>query len=297
MSPPIEFPTPDSFNDPTEQESPIIEAYLHPERVQNATYNGTVGFQTDYISQYVIVDAAGNGNVCNWRVKVINYGYCDPLPDPCQYPPINTYCPQPKHVWCNDLNTTCDCVHWDEPTFEDFNDDLVRIEQSHYVGHQFPLGKSTITYTAYDSMNHSAECMFDIYIIDNRPPVFVHCPNSTEIGTDPGKQNVDYHYYVEAVDMCQYNDIVTYSTGAFPTAPEFANDTIIYPNGNEVLDPGKYWFWYEAMDGSNNIDVCTWLVVVYDNEAPVVVCPDNIIYQLPNTDHAVLPAYDRVTLN
>ena len=264
MSDPIYFPEPDFFNqNQSATESPIVEAYLHPSRIQGDRYNASSGFITTITSQYVIVDAAGNGNVCNWKLTFINYNFCTEDKQPCQFPPVNTFCPQPTHVWCHELNETCDCVYWDEPQFEDYNNDIVKIEKSHELGRIFPLGQNTITYTAIDSLNQTATCMFDIYIIDNKPPQWEICPSDDRISTDAGAQDVNYEFEVKAYDDCVFNTEITYKTGTWPYSVEYLNHTD-HPNADELLVPGKYWFRYEARDEKGNVNICTWEIEVYD---------------------------------
>jgi len=138
-------------------------------------------------------------------------------------------------------------------------------------GTTFTAGTTTVTCTATDASNNTADCMFDVTVIDNQPPS-IYCPDYITASTDPG--------------MCS-------AVVALP-APSGGDNcgevSIQYdaPPGN-IFPVGGTNVTCTVTDPSGNMSSCSFYVIVLDNEPAQIVCPDDIeVSPNPNTCDAVV---------
>jgi len=135
------------------------------------------------------------------------------------------------------------------------------VTYSHASGSAFPVGTTTVTATATDPAGNTDVCTFDIVVTDNEDPV-ITCPTDIAVNTDAGDCEAVVTFSASATDNC--SAIVTYSHAsgsAFPVGTTTVTAT--------------------ATDPAGNTDVCTFDIVVTDNEDPVITCPADIAV---NTD-------------
>lgn len=106
---------------------------------------------------YIITDGSGNQSVCNPTITVIDN--IDPVI-------VNT----PADITLTATSNNCSpSVSWTPPTAED-NCDVV-LTSSHNPGDNFPLGTTTVTYTAVDGAGNTVQTTFDVTI--NKTPLVV----------------------------------------------------------------------------------------------------------------------------
>jgi hypothetical protein len=118
------------------------------------------------------------------------------------------------------------------------------------------LGANTVTLTVTDVNGNSANCTATVTVTDNESPV-ITCPSDIAADTDAGDCEAVVTFSASATDNC--SAIVTYSHAsgsAFPVGTTTVTAT--------------------ATDPANNTDVCTFDIVVTDNESPVITCPSDI---------------------
>jgi len=99
--------------------------------------------------------------------------FCDvsPLDD---IPPVISNCPTDISISLSGAD--CDeSVNWTEPTASD-NTAVESLTSTHTPGDDFPVGTTTVTYTATDLSGNSATCSFDVTVNDDTPPVISNCP-------------------------------------------------------------------------------------------------------------------------
>jgi len=58
---------------------------------------------------------------------------------------------------------------------------------SHASGDFFPVGLTTVTYTAIDDAGNIAQCVFTVVVNDTEDPSVVGCPSDITVGNDPGQ--------------------------------------------------------------------------------------------------------------
>ncbi|MCB9015995.1 MAG: HYR domain-containing protein [Lentimicrobiaceae bacterium] len=137
----------------------------------------------------------------------------------------------------------------------------------------YPVGTTHIMWTVTDMYGHSSSCFMDVTVVDNEAPVIV-CPENITVNTDAGvcEANVTIPQ-PEVSDNCGIESITNSFNGT-------DNASGIYPAGTTEVT-------WTVTDIHGNEAQCTMIVTVVDNEAPVIVCPENITV---NTDAGVCEA-------
>ncbi|MGI2336902.1 MAG: HYR domain-containing protein, partial [Dehalogenimonas sp.] len=123
-------------------------------------------------------------------------------------------------------------------------------------GYAFPVGTTTVTYTATDACGNATSCNFDVIVNDTELPVITCSENITQTA-DEGVCGAIVNFAATATDNC--SAVVTYSQ----------DPGTLFPVGTTTVTA-------TATDPANNTDVCTFTVTVTDNEAPDISCPENI---------------------
>src|SRR5262249_29588222 len=136
----------------------------------------------------------GNGLSVTPTVTTTYFGrYEDPAP--CSFnslcasvtvfietnPPSITGCPANITTNTGPGHTACDqVVTWTPPTATD-NCAVSSFTSNHNPGDTFPVGTTTVTYTAIDTASNTATCSFTVTVVDNTPPT-ITCPaNLTDV--------------------------------------------------------------------------------------------------------------------
>lgn len=79
-------------------------------------------------------------------------------------------------------------VSWTPPTASDNLDgEISDLTTSHQPGGRFPLGETTVTYTANDSSGNEAQASFTVTVTDGEAPVITGMPEDITVPTDPGE--------------------------------------------------------------------------------------------------------------
>ncbi len=293
----------------------------------------TVGVTT---VTYTAIDVTGNTTTCSFTVEVIDN----------QSPQISN-CPTTTNV---STGNSCDAiVTWSTPIATD-NCAIQSFTSTHNSGSSFPIGTTTVTYTATDVAGHSTNCSFDIIVSDGTPPVFSNCPSNISvnaisgctipvnwtapIATDncgtpslnsnhiPGASfpigittviytaqdsegnSSNCSFTVEVKDVtapiingCITSDItaslagISCSTTATWTAPT-ATDNCSVPtltsnhNPGESFPAGTTVVTYTATDAAGNTSTCSFNVIVEDTTAPVITCLPDITVSTGNSCNA-----------
>ena len=195
---------------------------------------------------YEATDDAGNSATCSFTVTVID-----------QQAPVFTYCPTDIAIG-NDQGVCGAVVTWTVPEADDCS--IVQIEQTSGPGNgsTFPIGETTIGYTATDASGNIATCTFNVTVIDNEAPIALCQPITLEmIGTDPviiSPQMID----AGSTDNCA---IVNMSV----TPESFSS-------------AGIHDITLTITDAAGNSSSCTTTVEVIEPEGPVAICQDLVLY-------------------
>ncbi len=126
-------------------------------------------------------------------------------------------------------------------------------------GSFFPVGTTTNSFLADDGFGNTAVCAFTVTVSDNEAPVISAVPQNLSVSTDSGMCSAVVNWNSPSVnDNCT---LVSVS----------ASDT----SGATFL-PGTHTVQYIATDASGNADTVSFTITVTDNEAPGIICPQDI---------------------
>ncbi|XP_038052340.1 uncharacterized protein LOC119725047 [Patiria miniata] len=143
-------------------------------------------------------------------------------------------------------------VTWAEPNMTD-NVGVVDSRVTHLPGSVFTYGSQLVIYTAIDARGNTATCQFTINVIDMSPPVLTGCPEDLPpFPTDPGLDT--------STAVSWQPPVVTDNAGVITV-------TLTHQPGS-VFNLGDTNVSYVAVDSSGNMASCSFVVTVYDNEAP-----------------------------
>ncbi len=127
-------------------------------------------------------------------------------------------------------------------------------------GSQFPIGTTTVTFTATDKAGNITDCSFTITVEDKEDPA-ITCPDNIETPNDPGICGA-------AVEFAM---------------PEFADNSgevtieqIAGPATGEVFPVGTTTVSFRATDAAGNTAECSFNVTVKDDEDPSIETVENI---------------------
>ncbi len=163
-------------------------------------------------------------------------------------------------------------VTWTAPTASD-NCGATTLSSNFTSGDTFPIGTSTVTYTATDVCGNTSSCEFTIEIIDNScntapiiscPDVDNSCPH---ISTDPSISG--FATAIAGSSLCA-DPIVEYS------------DEVSYPfpcTGSYKIE--RTWKAYDPLKPSL-VSTCVQTITRNDIYAPVITCIDDITQTSPD---------------
>lgn len=199
---------------------------------------------------YTFTDTSGNSSLCTFTVTVID-----------TISPVFSGCPSNITV-SNDGPNCSNTVTWTPPTVTDNcgTTASISLTSTHTPGSTFPVGTTTVTYSATDSSGNVKTCSFTVTVNDTTSPVVSNCPsdiNAVSVGTQCGA-NVTWTVPT-AMDNCGgVTTSSTHTSGGF------------FPVGTTAVS-------YTFTDAAGNSSVCTFNVIVTDTVSPVLVnCPTNI---------------------
>jgi hypothetical protein len=209
---------------------------------------------------YTAIDSSQNSATCTFTITVLPANPC--LTDTTR-PIINC----PTNIVIN-TSDTCAIATWADPIATD-NCSLPTVIGTHQSGRCFPLGSTTVVYTATDSMNNFANCAFVITVnnpcaTDTVKPVFSTCPANIVASTTGNCVAVQW-VVPRATDEC--GSVSTFSTA----------------QPGKCFSIGISTVSYRATDLKGNVGICSFTVNVsspcaIDTIKPTILnCPTNIV--------------------
>ncbi|OWY24852.1 hypothetical protein C7N43_15525, partial [Sphingobacteriales bacterium UPWRP_1] len=118
----------------------------------------------------------------------------------------------------------------------------------------YPVGTTTVTWTATDAAGNTATCSQTVTVTDNQPPTAV-CPSNI---TQPA-----------ASGLC--SAVVNFTLPA-PT-DNCSATSAASPASGSTFNVGTSTVTVTATDGANNTGTCSFTVTVTDNQPPTLTCP------------------------
>ena len=175
-------------------------------------------------------------------------------------------CPANVLVSMDSVDNCQAIVSFPLATVNDNCDQEAGLSVDYSSGDSFPTGTTTVTFLATDDSNNTATCTFNIIVPDVEPPVLV-CPADITVSVTPESCNamVTWANPLPA-DNCDPGQIMPVSD--YLSGQIFPADTTIVT--------------YTATDNSGNEAVCSFSILVMENQPPVLTpCPTDILVQLP----------------
>ena len=119
----------------------------------------------------------------------------------------------------------------------------------------YPLGTTTVTYTATDADGNTASCNTTITVVDTTPPTISCPPPVTVEATSP---------------------LGTFVVLGTPTASDIAGPVVISGPSDGTFPLGTTIVGFTATDVVGNTSFCSTTVTVVDTTPPAITCPANI---------------------
>ncbi len=157
----------------------------------------------------------------------------------------------------------------------------VNLESAIASGEEFPLGTSTVTFSATDDCGNSIEDSFEITVLDSDTPV-IECPsNDVVVCTDPDACTWEATDVTDPSfgDNCM-GATVSYSytnpDGSIVNSSVVTGMVFTVEGDSRVFALGTTNIRYMIVDASGNITTCTFNVVVEDCQSPTITCTDEL---------------------
>jgi hypothetical protein len=237
----------------------IVQAWDNSEISSIKYYIGTQEIGSPYFFpvgtttvKAVATDVCGNSSECSFTVTVRD-----------AEPPVIENCPKDLTVYTGSGRKTCDQeAIWDPPTARD-NCEVASFTSTHKPGDTFPVGTTTVTYTAKDPAGNETSYSFKVTVKDNTPPE-ITCPANITVNNDLGKCGANVSFAAQAQDNCGIDSIKYYVGNTEITSPYF------FPVGTTTVRA-------VATDVHGNSSECSFTVTVRDAEPPVIEnCPKDL---------------------
>jgi hypothetical protein len=206
-------------------------------------------------------DEAGNVSTCSFNVTVID-----------NQKPIITCSANVNHT--ADANV---CSYSFVPTAPSTSDNCpgttvagVRSD-AQALNAPYPVGTTTITWTATDASNNKSTCTQTVTVTDNQNPIFVTFPSNITVNAlNSNCANIVMWTKPTASDNCGVASLVS-------------SDPLFDAAGYSFLSVGVNTITYTVTDVNGNQSVRSFTVTVVDNQAPIItLCPGNITVNATN---------------
>jgi gliding motility-associated-like protein len=204
---------------------------------------------------YTATDASGNKATCSFDVFVNDI-----------VPPVITFCPADRTV--SSASGCAATVSWLPPTYIEVCPGT--LTSTHDPGDSFPIGTTTVTYTAMDAAGNSATCSFDITVEDESPPTMTNCPVDISASAATSCSARVTWTAPSTSDSCPVTLTASHNPGA------------TFPIGITTVT-------YTARDTQGNTSSCSFDVIVNDDIDPKITgCPSNISKAASSSCQAVV---------
>ncbi|NJL76390.1 MAG: HYR domain-containing protein, partial [Saprospiraceae bacterium] len=233
---------------------------------------------------YTAIDESGNRTTASFTVTINDVTA-----------PVFSTCPQDTIIYVSTTATGA-IATWAEPSVTDNCSDTVMVSTSHLSGSIFPIGRTTVIYTATDaSGNISTSCQFDV-IVTNQPPIEINCPNNVTVFASADTCQLIVNDISATVSNQGALSVMSYEfTGA---TAGFASNLGIVDASGQTFNIGTTNVNYSVADTLGAIAMCSFDVIVADTIAPNIICPqDTTISLLPDENNRVVAGIELVSLS
>ncbi|PAM91518.1 hypothetical protein B4N84_27915, partial [Flavobacterium sp. IR1] len=213
---------------------------------------------------FQVEDASGNKATCSFDVTVKDN----------EAPEITSVANITQNV---DVDSCSATVEYNLPTATDNCEGVtVTLTEGLASGETFPLGVTTVTYTATDASGNKVTTTFTVTVVDNIAPEITSVSNVTQnVDVDSCSATVEYELPT-ATDNCE--GVTVALTEGLASGSEF-------PLGETTVT-------YTATDASENTVATTFTVTVVDNIAPEISCTNDIFDTVGENGTTAVVTYD-----
>ncbi|MCB9235899.1 MAG: HYR domain-containing protein [Bacteroidia bacterium] len=216
-------------------------------------FNGTANASGTYPKGTTTVvwtatDASGNSVSCNQTITVVDN----------QNPTIAC----PANISVNSANGQCAAtVNYSTPTASDNCPGVtVALFSGPASGSSFSVGTTPVTWRATDAAGHTANCSFNVTVVDNQNPT-IACPANISVNAANGQCAATVNYSTPtASDNCPGVTVALFSG----------------PASGSSFSVGTTPVTWRATDAAGHTANCSFNVTVVDNQNPTIACPANI---------------------
>jgi len=207
-------------------------------------------------------DGAGNYTTCTFSVNV----------EDNSNPTIS--CPENETL---DVDGSCAAVLPNYTGLVSAEDNCsFTITQSPAPGTALNLGANAITLSATDGAGNESSCIFEVNVEDDTPPI-ISCPANTVV-------------YLDENCSAMLNDY----TGLASTSDNCDFELSQLPIAGSSLGLGTTIVTLIATDNAGNSSNCQFEVVVEDNTAPELLCPDDQVVSVNSACEAIIDDYTNI---
>jgi hypothetical protein len=215
-----------------------------------------------------VTDAAGNSATCSAIVTIADNS------GPAMTCPGN---PQQRYILLSTSNYTAQSSEFDPSAPTDNCGGSILLSNNlnglgSLAGYVFPVGSTTVVWTATDANQNSSTCSFIVEVIYLNDPPSVTCPQTILANTDQGLCTalITTGLSASITDPDNNANRLTWTmTGATTDA---SPTTGINNLTSYTFNRGTTTIQYIVYDDFNLSDTCDFTVVVTDNQAPLALC-------------------------
>jgi hypothetical protein len=136
----------------------------------------------------------------------------------------------------------------------------------------YPLGNTTVVWTATDAAGKTATCGQTVTVVDNQPPILT-CPINQTMNAPAGTCAANYTIADPIADNCTATWGYTLTVATSGSSTGIADGT---DSGVLSFNVGETTVTLSGTDGTNNATTCSFMVKIVDNQPPTDACPTNI---------------------
>jgi large repetitive protein len=163
--------------------------------------------------------------------------------------------------------------------------------QASLAGHVFPVGQTTVIWTAVDQCNNISTCTVVVNVIQGNMPPVISCPANITLNANSTSCNAQVTSGLAPTYSDPDNNIVSVTWMMFGATAGASPSTGINVLSSYTFNPGTTNILYTVKDAAGLSAACFFTVKVLDVTPPTIVCPGNQILTLNYNCKATIPNY------
>lgn len=242
----VSFNSPEAFDNCGVDTILIYAAEVALSNTIDSVFSGQFSVGSNLVN-ILVVDLAGNVDSCSFTISVIDVE--QPTLPSCPRVPLNAL---------SSADTCGAFVNYEEIFVEDNCPGSIIISSTHALdGDFFAVGTTTVTVSAADVTGNTANCSFEVIVVDDVAPEII-CTPATVLLNENGTGLLTIDQVTAGVsDNCSVSDVPTLSKAIFYCS-----------------DVGSQTVTISTVDVNGNTSSCVSSITVVDDIAPLISCND-----------------------